>query len=138
MPAQILASLIHPGSYTSTHTMSFLRSNILLIARPLSNSSRLSARQLPFSTTRAFGTAKTGLFSPKSPRLTSNFFKSSRTIFTKSTPVIARPTQSEAWRRYAITAVCPIHCQYRNSTLICYCIGDCSRYCSGSQRLLQS
>ncbi|PCH34027.1 hypothetical protein WOLCODRAFT_63835 [Wolfiporia cocos MD-104 SS10] len=33
------------------------------------------------------------------------FTKQSRTFLTDSAPVVARPTQSEAWKRYAITAV---------------------------------
>jgi len=35
---------------------------------------------------------------------TTLFFNSSRTFLTDSTPVVARPTQSEAWKRYGITA----------------------------------
>ncbi|KAI0784997.1 inhibitor of apoptosis-promoting Bax1-domain-containing protein [Abortiporus biennis] len=78
-----------------------LRSGVFVLLRPLSKTSAQ-----PFSPVRQFSSLRSNVLtslrqSPKS-QFSSKFFNPSRTLFTE--PVVARPTQSEAWKRYALSA----------------------------------
>lgn len=83
----------------------------LAIARPSTYSLKLSTPALNSTfKARTFVTFRPNVLQAiykrqASSGFSSNFFKSSRSFMTDSSPVVARPTQSEAWKRYAITFV---------------------------------
>ncbi|KAI0073702.1 hypothetical protein K474DRAFT_1692543 [Panus rudis PR-1116 ss-1] len=79
-----------------------IRPNLFIFLRqPVTFS---AARNAPLAQARLFSSFRPSGSSSTSSPLAWNFFRSSRTIFTDSAPVVARPSQSEAWKRFAITA----------------------------------
>ncbi|CAL1693990.1 unnamed protein product [Somion occarium] len=85
-----------------------LRPSILLTLRlPVVSSLRqpLASSARSFSSFRTSSSVLSTLHKQTSKPFSSTFFRSSRTLLTDSAPVVARPSPSEAWRRYAITAV---------------------------------
>jgi len=107
-----LASWSHANLSTNSHPTftnpAMLRLTVLA-ARPLGKSATVTLRPVArnFSsfgsktTTNAFKDASIGSRAPPS----SFWSKCSRTFMTDSSAVTARPTQSEAWKKYAVTVV---------------------------------
>ncbi|KAJ3489591.1 hypothetical protein NLI96_g2006 [Meripilus lineatus] len=82
-----------------------LRPNLFVYLRPLSKAAFSSAR--PIYPTRAFSNFRPNVLQTlhkRSPNFSATFFTPTRTLLTDSTPVVARPSQSEAWKKYAVTA----------------------------------
>ncbi|KZT02501.1 Bax inhibitor family protein [Laetiporus sulphureus 93-53] len=87
------------------------RVGIVSSLRPLSSPlvAQAARRPLPASSFRSFSSLRPNVFATlqkRSSGLRSPFFSNhSRTLLTDASPVVARPSQSEAWKRYGITAV---------------------------------
>nr|AFH75402.1 bax inhibitor [Polyporus umbellatus] len=73
--------------------------------RPLATSNFAhAARHLHLRTSRLYSSLQPGLSPLKRSPFSSNFSRQSRTFLTDAKPVVYRPTQSEAWKRYGLTA----------------------------------
>jgi growth hormone-inducible transmembrane protein len=79
--------------------------------RPLSRVTASMARgvHMPPANMRNFSTFRQTIAflkpTQKAPSTLSNALNSSRTFMTDSLPVATRPSQTDAWKRFAITAV---------------------------------
>lgn len=108
-PAHSLSLVLLWLSFTM---IPLLRPSILLTLRlPVVSSLRqpLASSARSFSSFRTSSSVLSTLHKQTSKPFSSTFFRSSRTLLTDSAPVVARPSPSEAWRRYAITAVRCLH-----------------------------
>ena len=95
---------------TTTPTTTMLRPGLLLLLRPVSKSAVQTTR--PFST-RPFSSFRPNVLQALGKRssfTSGNFFRPGRTLLTDSTSVVARPSKSEAWKKYAVTAVSSLWC----------------------------
>ena len=85
------------------------RARIVSTLRPLTSPLVLQAARHPQGVAfRSFSSSRPNVLAAVQKRATfpsGFFFKQSRTFLTDSAPVVARPTQQEAWKRYGITAV---------------------------------
>ncbi|TFK94428.1 Bax inhibitor family protein [Polyporus arcularius HHB13444] len=85
-----------------------LRAGFVSTLRPLATSGCAhAARQRQIHTFRLYSSLRSSTLSSlkSSPLSRSSFFGQSRTFLTDAKPVVYRPTQEEAWKRFGITAL---------------------------------
>ena len=86
----------------------------VLAARPLGKSATATLRPVGRNFSSFGSKATTNAASSRSRVSPSSFWsKCSRTFMTDSAAVTTRPTQSEAWKKYAVTAVGLLSCSRR-------------------------
>ena len=105
-----LSHLSRPCILTTTlPLLAMFRASFVSSLRPLTNPLVFQAARHPQGVAfRSFSSARPNVLAAVQKRAafpSAFFFKQSRTFLTDSAPVVARPTQQEAWKRYGITAV---------------------------------